>query len=203
MTPDEVIEQLKKIGVEMSRPSLTRYEKQGLIPKPERGALGRGRGRWTNYPPETVAEAYAAWGLLHGKYGFSKFNKKFFEGNPPKLSPALVASIRQSVMEKREIEDDYSQVVGSLDPKDVAEIYGNDISEEELKERAEFEEELARERESWTDQEKANDAAQDHYNMMWSALEQFFEAVWEWEVKNGNVKLSGIKKVEVWWSVSN
>lgn len=96
MTPDEVIAQLKKMGVEMSRPTLTRYEQQGLIPEPERGAYGRGGGRWTDYPDETVEEAYAAWSLIHGEYGYGDDElRAVFDGRPPKITPETIRIIRQ------------------------------------------------------------------------------------------------------------
>lgn len=94
MTPDEVIEQLKKIGIEISRPTLTRYEKQGLIPNPKRGGLGRGGGRWTDYPDNTIEEAYASWQLMHGEYGTNEVNNDFFNGKPPKINPLTVANVR-------------------------------------------------------------------------------------------------------------
>lgn len=93
MTPDEVIEKLKRIGVEISRPTLTRYEKQKLIPEPKRGALGRGGGRWTDYPVETVSQAYAAWSLMHGNYGDDALGQLF--GNKlPVLGPEVISFIR-------------------------------------------------------------------------------------------------------------
>ncbi len=64
MTPDEVIDELKKNGISLSRRTLLRYEEMQLIPQAERGGLGRGRGRVTNYPPHTVSEAFAAANLL-------------------------------------------------------------------------------------------------------------------------------------------
>lgn len=94
MTPDEVINNLKKIGVEISRPTLSRYEKQELIPIPKRGGLGRGGGRWTDYPENTVEEAYAAWTMMHGVYGIETMNDSFFGGKPPKISPVTIKRIK-------------------------------------------------------------------------------------------------------------
>ena len=94
MTPDEVLAQLKLLGVKISRPTLSRYEKQRLIPVPKRGSLGRGGGRWTDYPPETVAEAFAAWALLNGKYGFSFVNEQFFDNKPPVINPLTICIAR-------------------------------------------------------------------------------------------------------------
>lgn len=60
MTPDEVIAELKKLGIKISRSTLLNYEKQGLIPGPKRGGAGKGKGRTTDYPDETPAEFYAS-----------------------------------------------------------------------------------------------------------------------------------------------
>ena len=64
MTPDEVIEKLKNGGVYISRSTLLRYEQAKVIPEPERGADGRGKGRFTNYPNETPAEFFASWSFI-------------------------------------------------------------------------------------------------------------------------------------------
>jgi len=72
MTPDEVLEKLKQLGVSMSRQTLRNYEKWELIPEPKRGSKGKGRGRYTDYPLQTVAEAFASWKLLHGKISVQK-----------------------------------------------------------------------------------------------------------------------------------
>ncbi|MBP2658657.1 MAG: hypothetical protein H6Q69_1689 [Firmicutes bacterium] len=65
VTPDEVCKELQQIGANVSRRVLLNYENAGLIPIPERSS-GK-RGRYTNYPPETVEEAFAAWSLIRGK----------------------------------------------------------------------------------------------------------------------------------------
>jgi hypothetical protein len=70
MTPDEVISKLKELGVSISRQTLRNYGKWGLIPEPKRGSKGKGRGRYTDYPDEAVAEAFASWMLLHGRVKF-------------------------------------------------------------------------------------------------------------------------------------
>jgi len=64
MKPNDVIEQLKELGVDISRETLRRWVNANLIPEPERGNLGRGQGRYSEYPQETVWEAFAAWHLL-------------------------------------------------------------------------------------------------------------------------------------------
>lgn len=95
-SPDEVIEKLNNaFNISISRPTLLRYEKLGLIPGPERGGTGR-RGRYTNYPEETVAEAYASWCLLHGQYGGEE--KEWFGGKMPSLSPVFVKTLREKIV---------------------------------------------------------------------------------------------------------
>ncbi len=53
MTPNEVIENLSEIGIHISRSTLLRHEKELGI-TPERGSIGRGIGRYTEYPAEIV-----------------------------------------------------------------------------------------------------------------------------------------------------
>jgi len=68
MTPNEVCTALQSIGANVSRRVLLDYEKTRLIPTPKRGGGGK-NGTYTNYPPHTVNEAFAAWTLIHGKFG--------------------------------------------------------------------------------------------------------------------------------------
>lgn len=68
MTPNEIIEKLKEHGITISRSTLLNYEKWGLIPEAKRGGAGRGKGRTSDYPDETFAEAYAAYELMHFYY---------------------------------------------------------------------------------------------------------------------------------------
>lgn len=67
MKTEEVLERLAELGVVITERTLQRYVKIGLIPKPERKSAGRGKGRITDYPPETPAEAYASHKILHSK----------------------------------------------------------------------------------------------------------------------------------------
>lgn len=60
VTPDEVIEKLKKLEVDTTRRTLLNYEKWGLVPEAVRGGAGKGKGRTTDYPDETPAEFYAS-----------------------------------------------------------------------------------------------------------------------------------------------
>lgn len=91
LTPDEVCEALTSIGANVSRRTLLNYEEDGLIPVPQRGGGGRG-GRYTDYPSETVEEAFAAWSLIHGKYG-DVINNPFQEATP-RMSPAAIKELR-------------------------------------------------------------------------------------------------------------
>ena len=64
--PEIVLRELNKMGVEISHRTLQRYAEDGLIPKPETKAAGRGKGKITDYPDETPGEAFASWLLMKG-----------------------------------------------------------------------------------------------------------------------------------------
>ena len=57
--PNEVIEELKKRGINITVRTLQNWVNAGLVPKPERGRKGTG-GSWADYPPETIPEALTA-----------------------------------------------------------------------------------------------------------------------------------------------
>ncbi|GBG57302.1 hypothetical protein SPFL3102_02668 [Sporomusaceae bacterium FL31] len=106
MSPDEVIKHLKeKLGIEISRATLLRYENQELVSEPSRGGGGTG-GRWTNYPEKVVMEAYVAWSLLRGEYGHDSFRGRFNNGKSPCLSPAVIARAKMiyETLEEQRIE---------------------------------------------------------------------------------------------------
>jgi hypothetical protein len=63
MTPDEVVQALKELGVSVSRKTIYNWEQWGLIPQP----VFR-NSRQTDYPGETIAEAYASY-KLQNDYG--------------------------------------------------------------------------------------------------------------------------------------
>lgn len=92
LTPDEICEALVKIGADVSRRTLLNYEEAGLIPTPTRGSHGRKKGRFTDYPPKTIEETFAAWQFVHGKYG--EVENSLFVGMTPKLSIQGVKKIR-------------------------------------------------------------------------------------------------------------
>lgn len=61
MSPDEVISELKKRGVSISRKTLYNWEQWGLIP-----SAGFRNSRTTEYPDNTFAYAYASHKFLNG-----------------------------------------------------------------------------------------------------------------------------------------
>lgn len=71
MTPDEVVKKIEEIGIKTSRSTLLRFENQELIPRPERGSDGRGRGRYSEYPYHTPHEYFASYVLLNKPYRFT------------------------------------------------------------------------------------------------------------------------------------
>ena len=83
----EIQKVLEDLGVKISIGTLYRYRRVGLLPEAEKGHGGRGRGPSINFPPEAVAEAYAA--------------KKLFEAEPrPKTE--TVAEARRVALEALE-----------------------------------------------------------------------------------------------------
>lgn len=66
MTPDEVIEALKRdFNIDISPSTLSRYARQGVTPKPVVRSLGRGEGRESEYTQEQFAEIVASCWLIH------------------------------------------------------------------------------------------------------------------------------------------
>ncbi|MBP2650767.1 MAG: hypothetical protein H6Q74_1592 [Firmicutes bacterium] len=61
MSPDEVLRQIKNMGINISRSTLLRFEKAKVIPEPKRGANGRGAGRFSDYPEDTPKHFFASW----------------------------------------------------------------------------------------------------------------------------------------------
>lgn len=72
MSPDEVLWAAESLGIKLSRRTLQQWTKAGLVPEPVTGSLGRGRGRFTDYPPDTTAHVAAAWWLLSGRAGYGR-----------------------------------------------------------------------------------------------------------------------------------
>lgn len=173
MSPDEVIERLKELGVEMSRPTLSRYEKQGLIPKAKRGSLGRAGGRFSEYPPETVPEAFAAWSLLHGKY-FSSF----CGGSTPKISPQVVKDIREAIQEK------------NLTDSIVCDDNSHEISEEQR----EFADKLFENERILRSNMSERDKFYEKYHLLFSManmkIRLLYQEIWEAEVYRAKLMLA-------------
>ncbi len=68
LTPDEVLRQLKKMGITRSKSTLKNYYQNGLIPRPDTKSAGRGKGKIADYPDETPSEFFASYTLRHGDY---------------------------------------------------------------------------------------------------------------------------------------
>ncbi len=79
LSPDEVLKNLEKLGVKISRKTLYNYEKMQLIPEPRYRD-----SRTTDYPDETVAEAFASYHQIHENW---------------KLPPMFAAGIRSNALE--------------------------------------------------------------------------------------------------------
>ena len=88
MTLDEAIGCLSKIGVDVSKATLNRYVRDGLVTAPERGGYGRGGGRWANYSVSAVAEAATAWAMLTKRTQTDEF---FKELQYLRFTPEIVA----------------------------------------------------------------------------------------------------------------
>ncbi len=88
MNPDNIIDILKKMGINISRKTLYNYEQWGLISAP----IFR-NSRNTDYPNCVIEEAFATWRLLRGEYG-NEDMKIFFAGKLPILSPAAVLAVK-------------------------------------------------------------------------------------------------------------
>lgn len=97
MTLDEAIECLGKIGVDVSKATLNRYVRDGLVTAPERGGYGRGGGRWANYSVSAVAEAATAWAMLTKK---TQTEELFKELQYLRFTPEMVAKARNTGMFK-------------------------------------------------------------------------------------------------------
>lgn len=182
MTPDEVIEQLSLIGAQLSRTTLVRYEKQALIPYPERGSLGRAGGRWTDYPDSTVSEAFAAWVMMRGEYGFSELNHEIFEGKPPRIPPTAIAVARRMA---HEIELTMSQEQ-KYSPQFFSDILRRDVPKEEDARNWAFD--------AADDVDGLEEAALDACRAMHSTFGNFLVTLWLWEVIKADVRWKKSRK---------
>lgn len=58
-TADELITRMQEHEFTVTKPELARWHRAGLLPRPERHSLGRGRGTVSVYPPGTVDQLHA------------------------------------------------------------------------------------------------------------------------------------------------
>ncbi|QBS37111.1 hypothetical protein E1B22_03750 [Thermaerobacter sp. FW80] len=75
MSPDELIARARKLGATIGRSTLNLWKREGLVTPPKEGSLGRGRGRFADYPEEALWEAVAAW-AARNKAGLRTTNKR-------------------------------------------------------------------------------------------------------------------------------
>lgn len=66
VTKDEILQEMKKLGAEISYPTLNRYVKTGLVTAPKNVNKGRGKGQISQYPEHALFETFAAWSLISG-----------------------------------------------------------------------------------------------------------------------------------------
>lgn len=68
MEPNDILAYLNKKGYIISRMTLLRYEKEGLLPAAQRKSLGRGKGGQAEYPEGAEVEVLVACTMLRGGY---------------------------------------------------------------------------------------------------------------------------------------
>ena len=78
MTPQEVQEKLRVLGVNIQPTTLQNYRNWGLVTPPVTKTLGRGKGRSTDYDPCVPGEIYAAQRLMKSDLNFSTAQIKRF-----------------------------------------------------------------------------------------------------------------------------
>ena len=76
VTKDDILQEMKKLGAEISYPTLNRYVKAGLVTEPDNVNMGRGKGKISQYPTHALFETWAAWELLNGGFRVSKSDIK-------------------------------------------------------------------------------------------------------------------------------
>ena len=65
MKPEEVLQRLQELNINVGDRTLRDWKNKGLIPQPKTGSYGQGLGRWADYPDETIPEGVAGYNLLH------------------------------------------------------------------------------------------------------------------------------------------
>ena len=78
MTPQEVQEKCRALGMNIQPTTLQNYRNWGLVTPPVTKTLGRGKGRSTDYDPIAPGEIYAAQRLMKSDLNFSTAQIKRF-----------------------------------------------------------------------------------------------------------------------------
>jgi hypothetical protein len=125
MNPNDLVERLAKIGVNITSRTIFNYAEWQIIPKPERGASRA--GKWVDYPDEAILEIYAAWSLIHGEYGNESIHE-LFAGKPPKIAPDAIAMIRLIYMADRMALEKVAQNSGTYTESPFADAFNRDYS---------------------------------------------------------------------------
>lgn len=104
MTPTEVIQRVKKAGVdEISESSLRRYAREGLIQKPVVKSAGRTKGRIADHPPDNFAEYIASFKMKHlhklTSPVLSKFRKTALNFDNHEFDPEFFLEKREALLE--------------------------------------------------------------------------------------------------------
>lgn len=182
MTPDKICELLSELGASVSRRTLLHYEELELIPRAVRGGGGK-QGRFSDYPEETCAEAYAAWSLLHGKWA-----ENFFGGPVPKFSPKAIRAFRNQSLEIQESHFAMEELKAAG--------YDNDglstLATEE--EKAEFIRQMELEEANTSEYNKLKEDIRINILEMKFRMKMMFIDLWELEVLNAKryLKLKGL-----------
>lgn len=83
----EVLGQVAAKGFSLSKMTLNRYQKAGLLPEPKIISLGRGGGKYADWPEETPAHLFAAYRLINGLM-VKPYARRFFKVAPEGVSEA-------------------------------------------------------------------------------------------------------------------
>lgn len=128
MSPDEVVERLSMLGIQVTRRTILNYENWGLIQQAERGGGGTG-GRWANYHKAAIAEIYAAWSLIHGQYIKHDLEglNELFDSKPPKFTPKIISLARGWHIAEVRANDLFDYVHHMPDSDEVEEIINQEI----------------------------------------------------------------------------
>lgn len=108
MNQHDIINDLRKLAINVTEKTIYNYSKGGLIPEPKRGA-GRGLGKWVDYPPNTVAEFFASQSFIKGVFpsdsiGIDSMGREFpIEWHyDNRMKPERVRNIRDIALQHQE-----------------------------------------------------------------------------------------------------